>query len=228
MFNQPLPRVAIIDYGMGNLFSIKQACGHAGLNAIVTSKEEELLSADAAILPGVGAFGDAVSSLKKLDLINPILDFVKNNKPIMGICLGMQLLFAESEEFGRHMGLNIIRGKVIRFTVKDDDSGRNKVPQVGWNRIRRPQAADEPNWSNTPLQGIRDGEFMYFVHSYYCELEDKKIALSITEYNNIRYASSILCKNIFACQFHPEKSASEGLRIYRNWTSIVRNYCKKG
>lgn len=207
--------VAIIDYGMGNLFSIKQACEYVGLQPQVTSKAEEILKADCAILPGVGAFGDAVRNLKHLQLEGPIVNFIKSGKPFMGICLGMQLLFTESEEFGKHKGLDIIHGSVIRFPLMDKNGKKNKIPQVGWNRIY----PDRNNslWHNSPLSEITENSFMYFVHSYYCIPRDKRIVLSLTEYIDIEYCSSIMRKNVYASQFHPEKSAQDGLQIYRNW-----------
>jgi glutamine amidotransferase len=219
-----MPDVVIIDYGMGNLFSVKQACEHVRLPAKITRNKDDILNSAAAILPGVGAFGDAMNALRKSDLVNPILDFIKTGKPFMGICLGMQLLFSESEEFGRHEGLNIIPGSVIKFTSVDDKGQVSKVPQVGWNRIqKKPIRGRDGFWDNTPLAGQNDGEFMYFVHSYYCKPADEGIALSFTNYAGIEYCSSISWRNVFACQFHPEKSASKGLDIYRNWAAILRN-----
>lgn len=219
-----MPDVVIIDYGMGNLFSVKQACEHVHLTAKITSNKDDIFNSDAAILPGVGAFGDAMDALRNSNLIDPILDFIKTGKPFMGICLGMQLLFSESEEFGRHEGLGIIPGYVIRFPAVDDRGEVNKVPQVGWNRIqKKPTSGKDSFWDNTPLAGQKNGDFMYFVHSYYCKPEDEGIALSFTNYGGIKYCSSIFWKNVFACQFHPEKSASKGLDIYRSWASILKN-----
>lgn len=219
-----MPDVAIIDYGMGNLFSVKQACEHAGLSVVVTGNGSEISGSAAAILPGVGAFGDAMSALRSLDLVDPILNFIKSGKPFMGICLGMQLLFSEGREFGRHEGLNVVPGTVVKFTTVGVNGKASKVPQVGWNMIyKNPSDNSDGLWEGTPLAGQKNGEFMYFVHSYYCEPADADIALSFTNYAGIEYCSSILYRNVFACQFHPEKSASKGLDIYRNWASIVRN-----
>lgn len=216
-------KVAIIDYGMGNLFSVKQACEHAGLNAAISSEFSEILDADAVILSGVGAFGVAMHNLEKLELINPIKNFINSGKPFMGICLGMQLLMSVSEEFGYHKGLNVIKGSVVRFS-DTKESNRIKVPQVGWNQIVRPGFIKEEIWNFAPLRDINNGEVMYFVHSYYVVPEDPKLALSFTKYGDIEYCSSILYKNIFACQFHPEKSGREGLKIYKNW---LVSYAKK-
>ena len=208
---------------MCNLFSVKKACESVGLKASITSEGEDIMDADAAILPGVGAFGAAIENLKRLSLIDTISDFIKSGKPFMGICLGMQLLFTESEEFGEHEGLDIVKGRVVKFPIIDDGGVKGRVPQVGWNEIRRPSPLAEHFWNKTPLAGIRDGGFMYFVHSYYCRPEDENIVLSTTRYNGIEYCSSILHENIFASQFHPEKSGSNGLEIYRNWVSYIRH-----
>jgi len=222
MHNNDSFEVAIIDYGLGNLFSVKQACDHVGLRTRVTSQEKEITKADAMILPGVGAFGDAMGILNKMDLVRPILDFINSKRPFLGICLGMQLLFSESEEFGQHKGLDVIKGKVVKFPKKNNQGQINKIPQVGWNRIKRPLLAEGPCWSDTVLNHVNDGEFMYFVHSFYAVPEDKKTALSLTEYEEITYCSSIQKGNIFAFQFHPEKSAYQGLKIYRNFSDIIK------
>jgi len=218
--------VAIVDFGMGNLFSVKQACEYIGLAAIITSEKEDLLNADAVILPGVGEFGSAMATLNKLDLIQPIFDFIKTGKPFMGICLGMQLLFTESEEFGEHKGLNIIPGSVVKFCTKNNKGERKKVPQVGWNRIMSPSWALGSFWDNTPLSNVENGEFMYFIHSYYPIPINKTAVLSVTNYLGTEYCSSILYNNVFACQFHPEKSGIKGLKIYDRFALMVKNLYK--
>jgi len=214
--------VVIIDYGMGNLFSVKLACEKVGLVAEISSSAKEIINADGIILPGVGAFGDAMDNLRRLDLISPIRDYIKTAKPFMGICLGMQLLLTESEEFGLHKGLDIIPGRVIRFPEKNKDKEIIKVPQVGWNQISQVKGMDENKWLELPLKGIADGEYMYFVHSYYAVLANNESLLSVTNYGGITYASSLQKGQIFASQFHPEKSGNKGLHIYKNWSNIVR------
>lgn len=213
MSKQPI--VSIIDYGMGNLFSVKQACEYAGFRPVVTHSAKDIMKADGAILPGVGAFGDAISNLNRLGLKDVIRDFIRSGKPFMGICLGMQLLFTASEEFGRYDGLDLISGKVLKFPSVDNNGVRAKVPQVGWNRISTRKSG--PHWDNSPLREIGEGSFMYFVHSYYCMPADDNVALSISEYSGIEYCSSILQGNVYASQFHPEKSAEDGIKIYKNW-----------
>jgi glutamine amidotransferase len=209
-------KVCIIDYNLGNLFSVNQALTNIGLNVSISSNKDELFEADALVLPGVGAFGDAMHNLKALDLIDPILDAVHNGKPFMGICLGLQLLFSESEEFGMNKGLNLVSGRVKRFKEIQSNGNKRKVPQIAWNQINMPSGVC---WSDTPLSDIREGEFMYFVHSFYVE-PDEPVALTTTIYDGQLYVSSIIKNNIFACQFHPEKSGAEGLKIYKKWSTM--------
>lgn len=214
-------KVAIIDYEMGNLFSVQHACVAVGLEPIVTTDKHVLLESQAAILPGVGAFGAAMDNLHKMDLVNPILDFIASGKPFMGICLGMQLVFDESEEFGHHKGLGLVRGRVARFSNSAPSGAAVKVPQIGWNRIEPPTG--RPNaWAETPLSNIKSGEYMYFVHSYYAIPSNSQDALTITDYEGTRYCSAVSHGNVFASQFHPEKSATEGLKIYRNWAESIK------
>ena len=220
-----LPKVAIIDYGMGNLFSVIHACKSVGLTPCVTSKKDEIINSSGAILPGVGAFGEAMNTLKKLDLVEPIKDFIKTEKPFLAICLGMQLLFSESEEFGCHKGMDIIKGVVVKFSLKNKHYRKIKVPQVGWNQIFTGNR-QKNFWKNTVLKNIAEGEFMYFVHSYYSMPENKKEILTVTDYEEIRYCSGIIHKNISAFQFHPEKSAAEGIKIYYNWAETVKKGAK--
>ncbi len=222
--------VAIVDYGLGNLYSVKHACDYVGLSSGISSSRQEILFSDALILPGVGAFGDAMASLRRMDLIGPLREFAASGRIIMGICLGLQLLMSESHEFGRHDGLAMIDGEVIRFENPSVDGKRLKVPQVGWNRIFRTSRSvpgrsveDGPadTWSDTPLAGLADGEHMYFVHSFYAKPTNMSVVLSTSMYGDIVFASSLLCGNIFATQFHPERSGPRGLQIYREFKSIV-------
>lgn len=214
--HKPKPNIAIIDYKLSNLFSVQHACEFVGLNAKITSSPLDIKSADAAILPGVGAFGDAMKNLENLGLIKTIQDFIKSGKPFLGICLGLQLLFSSSEEFGNYQGLGVIPGKVVKFPTTDSEGNSVKVPQIGWNSINLPR--HNPNkWKNTPLSSIADGEFMYFVHSYYIVPQNENDILTETKYGGIAYASSIIHENVIAFQFHPEKSGPEGIKIYLHW-----------
>lgn len=218
------PKVVIVDYGMGNLFSVKHACESVGLQADITSSKKEVSSADAVILPGVGAFGDAMATLRRLDLISVLQEVATSSKPFMGICLGMQLLVDRSYEFGHHQGLGIIKGSVIRFDNPTDASGKLlKVPQVGWNRIYKVNKdSKDDSWINTMLEGLGDGEFMYFVHSFYVKPENLNLVLSTSRYGDIEFCSSMCNRNIFASQFHPERSGPKGLQIYRNLKSFIK------
>jgi len=203
--------VAIIDYKMSNLHSVQAACRKVGLPSIITSDTSQILDAKIAILPGVGAFGEAMNHLAELKLDDCIYRFIESGKPFIGICLGLQLLFDNSEEFGNHSGLGLIKGEVKQFQFSIDEDTKYPVPQIGWNKIRCNGAA----WNKTLLFENRDEDFMYFVHSYYVVPEDKQLTLSTTTYGKQKYCSAIRYKNIFASQFHPEKSGETGLKLYK-------------
>lgn len=196
--------IAVIDYGMGNLRSVQKALEHVGHQAVVTRDRGTLSNASHLVLPGVGAFADCMRNLEQLGLVDPLLDGIQQGKPFLGICLGMQLLFTKSEEFGIHRGLDLIKGRVVRFP-----STGLKVPHMGWNRIR-------PRRSHPLLDGLPEGSYVYFVHSYYVVPDNPDVIVTGTDYG-VEFASSIARDNIFACQFHPEKSQSVGLRILKNF-----------
>ena len=220
MLELRLGSVAIVDYEAGNLFSVEHACKAVGLTPTITSKPEDILQSDALILPGVGAFGDAMKNLHKLDLILPLREFAASRKPFMGICLGMQLLFSRSEEFGAHEGLNIIEGDVVKFPLINEYGEINRIPQIGWNQITYPTEFGG-KWQDTPLEQITNGEFMYFIHSFYVKPRNSENVLAVTEYGGLNYCSAVNKENIFATQFHPEKSAVEGMKIYRYWANKI-------
>lgn len=207
--------VVVIDYEGSNLFSVMRAFEHLGLKVKVSSSPTELLSAEAAVLPGVGAFGAAIERLQALGLVSAIHRYTQSEKPFLGICLGMQLLFSSSEEFGTHTGLDILKGEVKKFPSINCSGDKIRVPQIGWNKIERPKHLK--NWDKTPLSGLEDGSFMYFVHSFYCSPENQELVTSTTEYAGLKYCSSIQFRKTFAAQFHPEKSSELGLSIYKNW-----------
>tara|TARA_B110000879_G_C11075918_1_gene472715 strand:- start:557 stop:1204 length:648 start_codon:yes stop_codon:yes gene_type:complete len=208
-----MSKIIIIDYNLGNLFSVQHACTSLGLDAQISQNIDDIINAEAIILPGVGAFNEAMNNLERLNLIAPILEHVNAEKPFFGICLGLQLLFTESEEFGTRKGLNLIPGEVLKFP-KEVNNKKLIVPQIGWNTI---SPLENKDFDNTPLENIKVGEFTYFVHSYYVSPDNQKDTLSVTNYEGHIYCSSIIKKNIFATQFHPEKSGVEGLKIYKNW-----------
>ncbi|TKS61354.1 MAG: imidazole glycerol phosphate synthase subunit HisH [Nitrospira sp.] len=197
--------IAIIDYGMGNLRSVSKAFEAVGHQAIVTRDAASIKNASHVVLPGVGAFGDCMANLERYGLIEPIKATIQSGKPFLGICLGLQLLFTESEEFGTHKGLGIISGRVRRFATDQ----ALKVPHMGWNQVNVQRKC--------PLfEGIANGSNWYFVHSYFVDPTDRQIAATTTTYS-IPFVSSIWKDNIVACQFHPEKSQAVGLRLIKNF-----------
>jgi glutamine amidotransferase len=212
--------ISIIDYGMGNLRSVQKGFEKKELEAKIIHTPREVLDAKALVLPGVGAFRNCLKNLDSLKLITPILKSIETGKPFMGICLGLQILFSESEEFGKTPGLDVIKGKVTRFTTeKPDIESENslthlKIPHMGWNTIKIRKA-------NPYLQNIQDSSFLYFVHSYYVVPKQTDIVTTTTNYG-VEFVSSIWKDNIFACQFHPEKSQSVGLQILKNFAEIAK------
>ncbi|MBN2720421.1 MAG: imidazole glycerol phosphate synthase subunit HisH [Proteobacteria bacterium] len=203
------PSLVIVDYGMGNLRSAQKGFEAAGIDAIVSGDPADVENADGVVLPGVGAFRDCMSNLSQARLIDPLQSAIREGRPFLGICLGMQLLLSLSEEFGLHQGLDVIRGRVVRFP-----SARNlKVPHMGWNRVH--QASPTPL-----LEGVPDGAYFYFVHSYFAVPEDPGVVAGWTEYGT-RFASVISTGNVFATQFHPEKSDKWGIRVLGNFGKIV-------
>jgi imidazole glycerol-phosphate synthase subunit HisH len=205
--------IAIIDYGMGNLRSVQKAFETVGHRALVTRDPRAIADASHVVLPGVGAFADCMANLEQYGLVEPIRKTVASGKPFLGICLGLQLLFTESEEFGIHKGLGVLQGRVKKFPFGNGQAAKTdtrlKVPHMGWNGVAIEQAAP-------PLKGINSGEHVYFVHSYYVEPEDRSVVATRTDYG-VSFASSVWRDNLFACQFHPEKSQAAGLRIVKNF-----------
>ena len=211
---------AIVDYGLGNLYSVKQACNRVGLDSVISSDRHLIENASAVILPGVGAFGDAMENLKRFDLVGVLKDYAFSGRPMMGICLGLQLLMEESEEFGVHRGLAIIKGNVVKIKGARANGRMLKVPQVGWNAINAPAGVAGSNsclWEGSPLDGVTGGTFMYFVHSFTVQPVDEDVRLAETVYGGISFCSAIRYKGLFACQFHPEKSGACGLEIYKSF-----------
>jgi glutamine amidotransferase len=198
-----MARVAILDYGVGNLRSVEKAFAAAGADAIVADDERVLRKAEALVLPGVGAFAACMNALTARGFGELIRERVAEGTPLLGVCVGMQMLFDESEEFGRTLGLGLLRGSVKKFT------GDLLVPQVGWNQVRQPRA----HWL---LEGIEDQAFFYFVHSYYCEPDDPSVVIGETYYG-AAYASVVAQGQICGVQFHPEKSQAAGLRLLGNF-----------
>jgi len=204
--------VSIIDYGLGNLFSVKQACISVGLDPIITSNSIEILKSDMVILPGVGAFGFAMENLRKTNLDKTLKTFAQSGKPFIGICLGMQLMLSESVEFGIHKGLNIIPGKTKKFKNEiDEKSTYYPVPQIQWNTLKKSDSIPQ----NNIFDFIKTGDYMYFVHSFYCLPEDDDTVIATTKYAGVEYPSIIQSNNCIGIQFHPEKSGLKGIEIYK-------------
>jgi glutamine amidotransferase len=212
-------RVAIIDYQMGNLFSVEHACSFVGMTPNITSDRREILSADAALLPGVGAFGEAMANLHRLDLVGTIQDFIASKRPLLGICLGMQLLFDSSEEFGITKGLAIIPGSVVHFPKVNNRGEKIRVPHMGWNRVYA--SSDDDSWNIPLMNGIAINEYMYFIHSYFCVPASAAERICLTTYDTVEFCSAVRHGNVFAAQFHPEKSGEQGVAIYRNFYHMI-------
>ena len=205
--------IAIIDYGMGNLRSVQKGFEKVGFEAVVTSDPKVVLEAERIVLPGVGAFPDCMRNLEHGGFVEPILKVIREGRPFLGICLGLQLLFTESEEFGIHKGLGVIPGRVVRFPEgMTEEEEELKVPHMGWNQLSfklRP-----PAFSDIP-----DGTNFYFVHSYYVQPDDSSVIATTTRYG-IDFCSSVWKDNIVATQFHPEKSQEKGLAILQNFGAM--------
>jgi imidazole glycerol-phosphate synthase subunit HisH len=208
-------KVIIIDYQLGNLFSVKQACDTVGIHAEISSNREDIINADALILPGVGAFIEAMKNLHKLNLVSAIKEKVKNGTPFFGICLGQQLIFTSSEEFGDERGLNLIPGEIKRFP-NFIDNRKILVPHISWNKIYK----SENQLNDTPLFDLSENDYMYFIHSYYVIPANNECVLTKTNYDDIEFCSSVIKDNIFSTQFHPEKSGDKGVLIYKKWATI--------
>jgi glutamine amidotransferase len=209
--------VVIVDYGLGNLHNVLRACEAVGMAAKITSSPDEIGSAPAAILPGVGAFADAIAVLESTGMADSLRELVNAGKPLFGICLGFQLLMTESCEFGHHQGLNFIPGSVRRIDHPTDGSSALKVPHVGWNRVWRKSATR----AGSLIDAIADGENMYFAHSFVVVPADPQAIVSSTRYGDVEFCSSAARGNVFGCQFHPERSGVCGLKMYARFAHQV-------
>ncbi len=206
--------IIIIDYEMGNLRSVEKAFESLGFAARVSADPQDIASADKVVLPGVGAFADCVNNLRNGGFVEPLLAHVKAGKPLLGICVGMQMLLDTSEEFGSHRGLGLIPGKVIRFPAGMIENGeRLKVPHMGWNNLLIKQ-------SSPLFKDVENESFVYFVHSYYAQAQNEADIAASCRYGEVEFCASIWRDNIMATQFHPEKSQAVGLDIFRNFGEL--------
>lgn len=200
--------LAIVDYGVSNLRSVHKAFEHVGALAVVTGDPDLITSADAIVFPGQGAFGDAMRHLRRHGLVQPLQDAVAAGKPFFGICLGLQLLFEESDELGRHTGLGILPGRVERLNTTE------KLPHIGWNQVR-------PTYAHPLFEGIQPGAYVYFDHSYAPRPTDPRLTLATTDHG-VDFACAVAHASIMAVLFHPEKSQRVGLQIVRNFVNLVQ------
>lgn len=205
--------VAIIDYDAGNIKSVQKAIEYLGEEVIITREPNEILQASRVILPGVGAFGDAMEKLHKYQLVDVIHEVVKRGTPFLGICLGLQLLFEKSDETPGVKGLGILQGEIKRIPDHED----LKIPHIGWNSLRYPNIGKL-------FEGIEEDSYVYFVHSYYLEAKDPRIVVATSDYGTCIHAS-VEKENVFACQFHPEKSSTVGLKILENFLKVSKEEC---
>lgn len=210
--------ITIIDYGHGNLKSVFRALENIGQKSNISSDPSEIVKSDKLILPGVGAFESGIKSLEKMCLLDPILDFLKKGNPLLGICLGMQLLFTKGKEHGNNNGINIIPGTVDLISNKKKNGEIRKVPHVGWGNLKKMDNSIE--WKNTCLENIKENDFVYFTHSYAPNVENNKYILALTDYDECLIPAAVKKDNVTGLQFHPEKSGKTGLKILEDFSKL--------
>ena len=210
--------VTVIDYGMGNLFSVSRAFEHCGAEVVVADAPERIAAAERLVLPGVGAFADGMAELASRHLVEPILDFCRRGRPFLGICLGMQMMMEYSEEFGVHKGLGLIAGGVLPIPTKGTDGRPHKIPHIGWNALFMPRGRSD--WGRTPLQHVAPESSVYFVHSFAAAPKDPAHLLAQCSYDGVPITGAIGNGMMFGCQFHPEKSARTGLQVIRDFLAL--------
>jgi len=211
--------VVVINYGMGNLLSVQRGLEACGAEVEISADPATIAQADRLVLPGVGAFESGMNELKSRDLVDAINKFVATNRPLLGICLGMQMLLTESEEFGLHQGLNLIPGRVVKIPDNGNGTAKlRKIPHIGWSALKYPKGRTE--WSDTLLENTNEGEYFYFVHSYMAVAEDSHDVLAECDFSGVRIAAAVCKQNVMGTQFHPEKSADVGLRILNTFLAL--------
>ena len=206
-------KITIIDYGCGNILNLARAIKFIGYEVDITHDKNKIINSSYVILPGVGAFGNAMKQIEKYNLHNTILEYAKSNKPLLGICLGMQILLTVSYEFGVHKGLGLIEGKVIK--ISNEKNKEIKIPHMGWNEIYPNNNKKE--WKNKILKSSSIGKSFYFVHSFVCITKDYDSTIAVCNYSDISIPAVIATGNVYGCQFHPEKSADNGLIVLKNF-----------
>lgn len=215
-----MKNVTVIDYGIGNLLSVRRAFEYCNAKVFFTSNPNEVINADRLVLPGVGAFADAMKGLKERNLIEAIQSYTTLERPFLGICLGMQMMLSESEEFGRHEGLNFIPGKVVKIPSINAYGQPCKIPHIGWNQLVFPPLQYENMWNASLLEGLSEKSSAYFVHSFTALPDDNKYRWADVVYGGNRFSAVIRKDNLYGCQFHPEKSGPVGLKIVSNFLSL--------
>ncbi len=212
-------RVVIINYGMGNLLSVQRGLEACGAGVEISDDPEIITNADRLVLPGVGAFESGMHELKTRGLVDAINEFVARERPLLGICLGMQMLLSESDEFGQHAGLNLIPGRVVKIPDCDSEGAMvRKIPHIGWSALRYPESSSD--WSGSLLENTKEGEFFYFVHSYMARPENPEHVLAECEYSGVRISAIVSRENVIGSQLHPEKSGNSGLKVLQTFLEL--------
>jgi imidazole glycerol-phosphate synthase subunit HisH len=206
-----IPRIVVIDYGIGNVRSVCRAVESCGGTAVLSSNASEIVRAERLVVPGVGAFGSCVDALRQGELADPICQFISSGRPLLGICVGMQMLFESSEEFGSGKGLGIIRGCVKQIPTQDHDGRRRKIPHIGWAGI---EPENDRGWVGTPLETILPGTNFYFVHSFSAHPTEPESLLAVIDHQGAKLTAAVQQGNVFGVQFHPEKSGNAGLQVF--------------
>lgn len=212
-------KVTIVDYGIGNLFSVSRALEKCGAEVVLSDRPEGILAADRLVLPGVGAFAHGMQGLRDQGLVEPLREYARRGRPLLGICLGMQMLFESSSEFGEHEGLGLIEGRIAAIRPGEQEPGvAMKVPHIGWSPLVQPPA--RTGWDGTLLARLRPGTTAYFVHSFTAEPAREEDRLADAHYGASRISAAVQRGNVCGCQFHPEKSAAMGLKIMENFVAL--------
>ena len=211
------PRVTIVDYGVGNLLSVRGALEYCGAEAQFSSSPKAIESADRLLLPGVGAFADSMADMRDCNLVEPVLGFAEAGRPLLGICLGMQMLMEESEEFGRHEGLGLVKGRVVPIPPNGADGKPHRIPHVGWSEL---YPSHPGTWNETLLEDLHEGDSVYFVHSFMAVPDVPGYRVADCDYHGQKICAVLQRENVFGCQFHPEKSGEVGIQILRNFIAL--------